>query len=214
MQKKNKYNVCINVPDGKIQFFLMILIVVPVYFELPLLLKIWLKEVPDYTLIFTRIILLYSLVSVFNSATLPVYHAIGKIRFGNTLNGSLMIAVLPVSYFLLKLNFPPPSVFIMMFIVNTCTTIIGLLIIRSYEFFSLLEYLKKVILPGLLILLIGLVVPFSIMLCMKNDSFLRVIILLLLTDTWILFLIYTIGIKASEQKKIIMMIKTRLNGNE
>jgi hypothetical protein len=106
-----------------------------------------------------------------------VFHAIGRIRLGNTINGSLMITVLPLSYFLLKSNFPPQYTFLTMVSINAITLIIALFIIRSYEYYSILKYLEKVILPFLIVFIIGSIVPILIISFCNNATILRAILL-------------------------------------
>jgi O-antigen/teichoic acid export membrane protein len=198
---------------SKYGFFLMLLIILPIYFGLPSILRIWLNEVPDYTLTFTKIILISSIFRVFGSSMLSVYHAIGRIKLGNVLNGSLMISVLPISYILLYMNYPPQYVFVVLVSINICTTIIGLLIIHWYEHFSLRRYIKQVLAPDMLIFIIGLVAPIMVREIIGIESFLNVVLLSIITDIWIVLLIYVIGINASERKKLIEIIKRKMYGN-
>jgi hypothetical protein len=197
----------------KYSSFLLTLIILPTLFELSTILHLWLSEVPEHTLDFTRIVLILCLIQVFGTTSLPVYHAIGKIKLGNTLNGSLMILVLPISYFVLKMNYPPEYVFIILSIINSCVTIIGLFIIRNYEFFSMLHYLKKVILPAIFVLILGSIIPIIITITFK-ESVLRFALLFLCTDIWILLLIYFIGITKPERKKFKEIIYKKLNINK
>jgi O-antigen/teichoic acid export membrane protein len=195
--------------SAKYSFYLMVLIIIPVYIELPTILNLWLKEVPNHTIVFTQIILISCVIHVYGSSSNHVYHAIGKIKLGNLLNGNLMITVLPISYFLLKMGYPSEYAFITLVVINSCVTVIGLFIIRSYVFFSLSQYFKKVLLPNLQVLVIGLVVPIMIYINYET-SILRAILLFLCTDIWLLALIYSIGITKQERKKIKKEISARL----
>jgi O-antigen/teichoic acid export membrane protein len=198
---------------SKYGFFLMLLPIVPIYFGLPSILRIWLKDVPDYTLIFTQIILISLIFKAFGSSQLSVYHAIGKIKLGNMLNGTLMICVLPISYVLLRMNYPPQYAFIVLVLINTCTIIIGLLIIRRYEYFSLLQYVKQVLVPDMLVFIIGLIAPIVVREIIGIESLLSVILLFIITDIWIVLLIYTVGINTSERKKLLEILRKKLYGN-
>jgi Na+-driven multidrug efflux pump len=185
----------------KYGFFLMLLIFVPIYFELHFVLSVWLREIPEYAPIFIKIILFACLVQVFISSHNAVMHAIGKIKISNTICGTLMILVLPISYILLKLNRPPQYVFIVLVIINAIATVIDAFIIRSYEYFSLLSYLKSVILPCAAVGLLSIIIPSVISLYM-NESLKRALLNFFVADVGIIFLAFSIGTGKNDQKRI------------
>lgn len=109
----------------KISYFLMFALIMPLAFEMDFVLRIWLGDnVPQYTGIFARIILGVVLVESFHSAYLMAFHAIGKMKMGNMVCGSLMILTLPAGYIALKMGLPPYSVFVIILannVVSTCS---------------------------------------------------------------------------------------------
>ena len=83
---------------AKYSYMLMLALVLPVCFEIRFILSIWLGEkAPEDTAIFVILILLTYLMETFHSASLMSYHAIGKIKLGNIVGGTMMFMALPIS---------------------------------------------------------------------------------------------------------------------
>lgn len=88
-------------------FFLILLLSLPLLFEMPFILNIWLKEVPEYTVLFSRLVIL---IAIIDSTAYPLQTAItatGRIKKFQIVTGGLLIMNLPLSWFFLKLGFPP-----------------------------------------------------------------------------------------------------------
>ncbi len=104
---------------AKYSYLLMLALMLPLCFEISFVLKIWLGDnVPENTYEFTLIVMITYLMETFHSASLMSYHAIGRIKTGNIVGGTLMILALPLSYISLKIGYPAYSVFIVIFCVN------------------------------------------------------------------------------------------------
>lgn len=77
----------------RIGFFLVLFFVVPIFIEARMLLSVWLKDVPDYTVGFVRIILL---ITLFNSFASPLSVAQGAT--GNIRNYQIVLTLLGLSH--------------------------------------------------------------------------------------------------------------------
>lgn len=53
--------------SSKFSFFLLLLLALPVLLETELLLKLWLKQVPDYSVVFVRLVLIQMLIRICKS---------------------------------------------------------------------------------------------------------------------------------------------------
>jgi O-antigen/teichoic acid export membrane protein len=117
--------------NAKFSFCLMWLLLLPVSLTLEAILQIWLVEVPEYTALFCRLILIQTLISCMQRPFVMVFHATGKMKIINLTAGSILLSVLPVSYVLLQYGFPC----YVPFIIYICATL--------GEFFFELFFLKK-----------------------------------------------------------------------
>src|SRR5690606_6166629 len=97
---------------AKFSFYVMLIIILPLYFNLDFILNAWLKEVPAFTLIFLKITLLTLLIDSFSGPIMTLISATGKIKWYHTIIGGFMLLCIPISYFVLRLGFEPQIVFV------------------------------------------------------------------------------------------------------
>lgn len=94
----------------KVTFLMLAMLAVPLLSETPYILELWLKDVPDYTVEFTRLLIIQSLVF---QLTLGVYigiESVGQIKLIQLTVGLLHFLVIPVGWCLLKLGSSPGTV--------------------------------------------------------------------------------------------------------
>ena len=187
----------------KVAYFIMFALVLPLAFEMKFVLKIWLgDEVPPYTAVFAWIILGIVLTDTFHAAYLMAYHAIGRIKHGNIICGSLMILSLPMGYFALKFGWPPYSVFLIILVVNALCHIISWIIVHSYHSFSYRRLVCTVYLRCSLVSLLALAVP-GIITMEMSDGWGRFALLLASSEAVYLPLAYALGFTAEERREVI-----------
>lgn len=87
--------------------FLISLLVFPIIANTEMILGIWLKEVPEYAVIFTQLVLINGLVDSVDGPTVAAALATGKIRKYMLIVSSVIIAIIPVSYVALLLGAKP-----------------------------------------------------------------------------------------------------------
>ena len=196
---------------AKYAYSLMLALVLPVCFEIKFILSIWLGgNEPDDTAVFVVIILLTYLMETYHSCSLMSYHAIGKIKLGNIVGGSLMIMALPLSYIALRLGAPAYSVFIVIFFVNLTQMFWGWMIVHHYVKFSYWHLMKVVYMPTIILTLVAIIAPTAIILTLQ-PGWDRLILLTICTESIILLAIYYIVLNAEERLKAILLIRNRLH---
>lgn len=84
--------------------FLLLFLAIPIAVEMPFVLKVWLGEYPDQTVVLSQIALLTSFVGNINAVLLIPCHALGKIRSISLWGGTLYLINIAVMYALLKLG--------------------------------------------------------------------------------------------------------------
>lgn len=197
--------------SARFSYMLMLALILPVCFEIDFILKIWLGDnIPEYTNIFTVIILSTSLFQTIHTASLMPYHAIGKIRSGNLIGGGLMILALPVSYILFMCGFEPYWAFITVFITNGLQQFSTWAIIHNYVEYRYRSLLTDVYLPCIFVTILAFISP-AIIYFTIPQGWLRFLILTITSELSMLFIFTYIGLKANERQKIISMIKHKIN---
>ncbi|HHU35155.1 MAG TPA: MATE family efflux transporter [Bacteroidetes bacterium] len=95
----------------KFGFFLLAFIAIPCLFEMPALLDIWLKEVPDYTVMFCTMVLIATMVTQLTAGMQSAIMASGRIKRYMILVSSTKLLTLPTAYFLMKAGYQVICVF-------------------------------------------------------------------------------------------------------
>ena len=196
---------------AKFGYFLMLAIVLPLCFEMDFVLRIWLGDnVPQYTNIFAIIVLITYLMETYHFASLMAYHAIGKIKTGNMVGGSLMISALPISYILLRLGLPEYVPFLVIFCVNFIQMFFTWWLLHEYERFSYWDLIRKVYIPTISVTILSVIVPIFVK-CSLTAGWGRFFVLLLSSESIILTLIFFIGLNNEERQKLFVFINQKLS---
>jgi O-antigen/teichoic acid export membrane protein len=95
---------------SKYAFFLDSFWMFPLFAELPTIFHLWLRQVPEHTVAFSRLILLLFAFEKLSSGFGNVVQAIGRIAMYQFVVGSIIICTLPLGYIALKFGYPPTSV--------------------------------------------------------------------------------------------------------
>ena len=194
----------------KMAFILLSLFSIPLICEAHFVLQLWLGVVPDYTVIFCVLTLLFNFFANMSVLLVSVIHATGNIKRPSFINGTLYLLVVPFSYVAYRLGCPPWFAFLF----NVLAVILGMLsnawTIRlyiqgfSFENFFFRNFLKCV---GILVVVSSLVYALHFVM---EESWLRLIIsvlfsslLLALSGLYILF-------SASFRKQILIYLNNKL----
>lgn len=195
---------------AKFSFYLMLALILPLCYELRFILDLWLGNVyPEDTYIFTLIVLVFSLAEIFRLASVMPFHAIGRMKLGNSLNGTIMVMALPISYIVLKLGYPAYSAFLVLIIINIVVTFSGWYIIYSYSPFNIKDFLIKIVARCCLVCIISIIVP-TLVVDFVEEGWERFILTCILSEISLLAIVYTIGMSKVERNQLISIIKMKI----
>jgi O-antigen/teichoic acid export membrane protein len=128
----------------KFSYYLLLFFAIPLIFEMDYVLKGWLGIVPEYTVIFTRLVLINSLLESFTYVIGTSIQATGKIKWYQIIVGGAILLNLPVSYLVLKWGYTPYVVFIVSIIISMVTLLLRLFILKKYIYFSIAQFCTHV----------------------------------------------------------------------
>lgn len=136
---------------SKVSYFLLFVIIFPVFTNIEGILHIWLVEVPDYTAIFLRLVLIVTLFESLAYVMGTAIQATGRIKIFQILIGGTLLINLPAAYLLLKFNQPPYAVFYAGIVIALIALIERIILLNNYiPEFSLSTFAKKVLVPILI----------------------------------------------------------------
>ena len=194
---------------SKFSYFMVIILVIPILFTINELLDIWLKDVPEYTAGFCRLILIMMVVEAVSAPLWMSVHATGKIRNYQMLMAVLMFLNLPVAYFFLKFGYSPYSVWYVRIAVNIIVLISRCVYIKYNIGFPLSQYVRQVIMPILKVTIMALPIP---MLIYKFSSILGINFILIGLISFVVTLIttYFLGLDKQEKDLINNFIRRKI----
>lgn len=96
---------------SKVSFFLVMAFHIPILIEMPLILKLWLATVPDFTVIFCRLLLIRILIEHLFYPLVSAIVAVGNIKSYQIASSLLLLLPLPVSYFLYTAHQPAYTIY-------------------------------------------------------------------------------------------------------
>jgi O-antigen/teichoic acid export membrane protein len=189
----------------KIMFFLFFCLFLPLQLELPFILKIWLKEIPEYVLVFTRIVLLEGLAQTLGYSVIGLAHATGKIKLFYGIGSGINIMNVPIALIALTVGFSSISVLVIGVILEFLSVFSRLIIVSRQLPFSLLQYIKNTIIPIFFTAILGSIIPMFFV-TVYPPGLLRVVLSILISSTSLCIFIYFIGLSLDERtivKKIV-----------
>ena len=196
----------------KFSYFLLLMISLPVMLEADTILTWWLKTVPEHTVSFVRLVLVASMIDATANSLMQGASATGKIKIYQSVIGSILLMILPVSYVTLKLGGQPESVFVVQIIIFAVAQIIRIVIIRPMIHLSLREYFTKAVIPILTVTLVSVVIPVIIYVFL-DSGICRFFVICIVSLLSVGFAILFLGLNHSERKFLYGKIHAIANKN-
>lgn len=193
--------------SSKFSFYLLFLSSLPIMLETEIILEIWLKTVPEYTVSFIRIMLLIIMMETMSNSIMTSVVATGDIKKYHIVVGTLLMLILPISYVALKLGFSPVSVFYVYLVIEVFACVTRLMIVRPMVKLSIWGYLKNVVFQSVQVAVLGSILPLVVYYFM-DASFVRLIIVTLVSLISASVSIYMIGLNAVEKRFVLSKISS------
>jgi O-antigen/teichoic acid export membrane protein len=194
-------------------FFLMYVFSLPLFFEMPYVLRLWLREPPEYTVLFTRLALIDALIDSISYPMMTAAQATGKIKLYQGVVGGILLCNFPVSLIALKLGAPAYSVMVIAIVITATAFIARIFILKLLlPFFCLHSFLKNVCIPVASVVLLA-AVPVSLLVHFLPSSFMRFVVTVILSVGLVAVGIFKIGMSKDEQKQLIKKLKRKIGKN-
>lgn len=195
---------------SRLTFCLLLMLCLPLIVEAPMVLNLWLKEVPEGTVVFLRFLLVILLVQQTAGPLITSIAATGKIKKYEMFTGGLMLTIVPVAYVVLKMGGAPWSVFAVYLFIATMTFIVTLSITLPAVHLSLSRYLLHVIKPCAIVMALSLIAP-VVMKLVTGTGMLFSLLTIIVTVTITGILCYTIGLDEGMRSLIKEKLLSRLS---
>lgn len=144
---------------SRFSFYIMLILALPILFETEFILTLWLKQYPEHTVNFVRLVLLLSLCDTLSNTLITLQLATGKIRNYQLVVGGMQLMNFPLSYLCLKIGFSPESTWVVAICISLTNLMLRLLFLRKMAGLSMKQYLRNVCCNVTAVLCVASVLP-------------------------------------------------------
>jgi len=182
---------------SKFSFYFLLLLSLPLIIETKFILKLWLKMVPDYTVIFTRLVLIDILICSLSGSLQTLAQATGNIRKYQLVVSGILLMNLPLSYLLIKLGFAPQITFYISILCSFSALFARLIILNQIESFPAKDFILTILLKALIVSFIASILPLYVS-KLIFDPISQFLIVTLISIASVLMSVWVFGITKSE----------------
>lgn len=195
--------------SSKFSYFLMLIFTVPLFYEAPYLLKLWLGNVPEHAVSFMRIGLFVSMIMAVRNPLVTAAMANGNLKKYQLIVNGILLLVCPLLYIIYKIGGIPECSAIILFIIMVIATLASAYLLKDMVYLNYYDFIKKVGVPIVVYTPLSFIIPVPIYLVMP-EGFLRLIILTPIALLSTISIIYYFVLNKNERLYISSFIKTKL----
>lgn len=162
--------------SSKLSYYLVLILSLPVIMEAPMIISLWLGQLPEYVVPFIRVIIIISAIDAMANPLMTIAHATGRIALYQFLIGTLTMLNIPISYCVLLYYSNPIVVFFISLVISTICLFARLWIVkRLVPAFPVRSYLYDVILKAFVVTVCAAVIPMIIINFCDSSLFLSLV---------------------------------------
>lgn len=195
--------------SSKYSFFLTLLLAAPIIAETPYILKLWLKEVPDYTVLFVRLTLMVSLIASLSTSLYTLALSTGNIKKYQIVVGSLSLSCFFVTYVFYKLGFPVETAYYVNIGIQIIILFARLIILSRQTGISIRQYAASVLYQSFLVAFLLTAILILLLRLLPEETLVNALVVVLLCEVTACALIFLVGLNKYERKYIVSLIKKK-----
>ena len=194
---------------SKFSYYMVIVLVIPILFTMDGLLDLWLKEIPQYTSDFARLILVFMCIEAITAPLWMSVQATGKIRDYQILMAGIVFLNFPLAFCALKMGFSPYSVFYIRIIINIISLFVRCIYMKYKMDFPFARYFVQVLIPIIRVSFFAIPIPL-LAYHLLNHNIENLLFIGLLSFVIVLLDIYYGGLNGVERISLNKLIKNKL----
>lgn len=194
--------------SSRFSFLLLFALACPLMLNMDFVLKLWLKNIPEYSSVFCILILIYSLIEAMSKPVGYVIHATGRVKYYNIVMSIALSMNIVFSFIFLKLGFQPEVVLVISVFVDILCFAIRLLFASYYKVLKIREYICNVVLRVICISLFAL--PLPLYLSRYYVQWIGLFATSLIFLLMFAVAVYFVGFTQSEKIRVLTFIKAKI----
>lgn len=192
--------------SNKIIYYGLLVVCLPLIFEMETILSFWLNKSDSQTVLFSRLILVYTLIMSLNNPISIIIQAIGRVKEYHIPVETITLLCVPITYILFKWGFPAYSTYLVMILAAIVSHVVRLICLKKfYKPFEYTEYIMSFMMPAFFITILS---AFFIFLASRSkiDPVFRLPTVFFVSGLSILILVVIFGLSKSEKDDMKIMI--------
>lgn len=148
---------------SNVSYLVLALLSIIIIFEFDYITTIWLgADAPEYTKVFTIMILINMCVSSLNTPLSLLVHATGKMARYQVATSIVVLLIIPVSWIVLELGAHPEFVYVVSLCIAVLNQIVCCRIVQGLFDYGLKSYINRVIIPSVVYTVISCICAFCV----------------------------------------------------
>lgn len=144
---------------ARFSYYILFLIALPLFVNTEFVLSVWLKEVPDHTTNFLRLVLVFSLIECLSGPLMTAMYATEKIKKYQIIVGGIQLLNLPISYIALRCGFEGECVYVVAITLSLLALFARLLLLKTLIGLSPVAFISDVCLNVLFVSFLSSIIP-------------------------------------------------------
>lgn len=184
-------------------------IAIPLIYEMPYVMGLWLGEIPEKAVIFCRLLLLFMFFALANNVLITCIHATGNIKRISLITGSIHLLILPAIYIAFLVGLKIESAYIIILLSGFFIDVSNLYIIKKQIPKMNIIFLVMNWCCGVLFTAAISIITYLILLSF-DSSFLRLVIVVFTQVSLSCTMAYTVILNKSQKKEILSILKKKI----
>lgn len=193
--------------SNKFVCYILAVVCIPLVLEMPTILNLWLGDVGSETIIFSRLMVVYTFVLALNNPISFIVQATGNVKTYEIVVEGILLLCVPITYLFYHFGLPSYTVFISMILTMSCAHIARIICLkRVYSQFSYRDYIVRFVMPASIIILLSSVALLFVHNAMEA-SFMRLLLVCVCSVAIVFALVYAIGLSGNERALIASYVR-------
>lgn len=198
------------VRGAKFSYFLMLIIALPVLIETDFLLSLWLKDVPNMAVTFTRLSIFAALSNMLGSTGVTACMATGNIKKYAIIISAVGYLVVPITWMLFSLGYPAEMAYYVFISIYIVIIFVRLYVMKGLLGFPPMMYIKYVLIPIVIVSLLIVPVPLFLHFYITTGNIQRLIMVTVVSIVFSIIVIYCLGLDKSERNIVKSFLEKKI----
>ena len=195
----------ISFTSSKFSVLIICLLAIPLIVEMPYVAELWLKDVPENTVIFARLVIILSIIFQYSSGLMSAIQSVGNIRSYFISVSAVLLISLPLAYILLKMDKPAYYAVLSIVIAESLAFPVRILYAKNLVGMSIRDFIRFVVWKTAVPIVSGGVLAIVLHIIMQ-ESFLRLIIVCVAYATLYLIEVWLYSLDVQERNVILQLL--------